>query len=162
MVKDVTGYVYCFINSTVPGFCKIGCTEQNPQERAKSLSNGTPEKYKVIYYIYVRSCYECETIIFNTLKRKGIEKKKEFFRCDPKDVEYIFTPDFFKDYHIEEDIEKDIKPKKYIKRIQTDLNVINELYNNLELELQDLQRRYDIKEREYNELKKKYDILISK
>jgi len=88
---DVYGYVYCMTNKNYPNKCKIGFTTKTPQERAKQLYNTSiPDPFNVEFFIYVKNPEKYEAIIHNKLEQYRYNKDREFFTCEPNDVEKYF------------------------------------------------------------------------
>jgi hypothetical protein len=92
------GYVYCIVNKSLPGVCKIGCTTKTPEERAKSLhSSGVlyPTPFEVVYSKRVTNAFATERSIFRIimqdLKIQRCQKNKEFFVCSPEQVKHLFV-----------------------------------------------------------------------
>lgn len=89
------GYVYCMINDSMPDLCKIGCVNtinKTSHDRANELTNSTscPLPFKVVFDIKVREPFKYEKIIHNKLNNFRENRKREFFRCKPEDIEEYF------------------------------------------------------------------------
>ena len=89
------GFVYCMTNESMPNICKIGCiksTNRTSIDRAKELTNSTssPLPFNVIFDIKVKDAFRYENIIHKKLDNYRINKKREFFKCNPQDIIEIF------------------------------------------------------------------------
>jgi hypothetical protein len=89
------GYVYCMINQSMPDLCKIGMVHKENKtshDRAKELSDSTssPLPFKVVFDIKVKEPFKYEKKIHNKLSNFRENKKREFFRCNPEDIEKYF------------------------------------------------------------------------
>ena len=136
------GYVYCLVNKDIPHKCKIGCVKainRTSHDRAKELSSSTScsMPFIVVFDIKVKNPLKYEKIIHKKLDKYRENKRREFFKCNPKDVidyfkcdNLILTKDdkndFPVNYFTEYDITKElnyyikkqppkIKPTKQIK-----------------------------------------------
>ena len=89
------GFVYCLINESMPGLCKVGCVltaNKSSQERAKDLSSSTscPTPFEVVYDIKVINPMKYERRIHDKIKSFRKNKNREFFYCDPEDIVQYF------------------------------------------------------------------------
>jgi len=76
------GSVYIFVNSSMPEVVKIGITEGEPEDRAKSLSSptGVPTPFIVVWKELVENPAKVEAIIHAKLQKKRVSNKREFFK----------------------------------------------------------------------------------
>jgi len=83
--KGITGcqYIYVLTNSSMPGLCKIGFTQNTPSQRVKQINSatGVAEDFKVEYQYPCFNAHALEGEIHAYLERNGfrVNKKKEFF-----------------------------------------------------------------------------------
>lgn len=122
--------LYCMINPTMPGVCKIGCTTNPVIHRAKQLSSTSHyTDFKVEFYIHVEdSMIKYEKLLHDLLDSEGFKRinpKREFFRCEPKDIKKYFDKKVLKLYEkrtvdeiyppliTKEDIDNELLIKKY-------------------------------------------------
>jgi len=89
------GYVYCMINISMKNLCKIGFVNiknKTSHDRAKELSSSTgcPTPFEVIFDIKVKNPSKYEKIIHNKLNNVRQNNKREFFICNPEEIEKYF------------------------------------------------------------------------
>ncbi len=82
----MNGYIYCLTNSTIPGLVKIGKTSRQPELRAAEISGstGVPKPFKIEWSRKVRNMDKAEADLHAVLSEKRLSKRREFFRCTPK------------------------------------------------------------------------------
>ncbi len=88
------GYVYCFTNKSMPGLCKCGGTERNPEIRCKELfTTSLPTPCDVEFYIKVNDWRKAEKEIHQKIIEKGIKRfdRREWFNCKPEDIKNIYN-----------------------------------------------------------------------
>jgi hypothetical protein len=95
---DNYGFVYCITNKYMPNLCKIGFvnTENKTSfDRAKELSQHTccPFPFEVEFDIKVKNPHKYERRIHKKLNNLRINKRREFFQCNPDDIIKYFNRD---------------------------------------------------------------------
>ena len=95
---DNYGFVYCITNKYMPNLCKIGFVNtenKTSHHRAKELSLHTncPEHFEVEFDIKVKNPHKYEKRIHEKLKNFRINKRREFFQCNPDDIIKYFNRD---------------------------------------------------------------------
>jgi hypothetical protein len=85
-VGDHEGYVYILVSSAKPGIVKIGCTDRNPEQRAKELSNstGVAMPYIVAYHVEVEDPERVERDVHQRLSESRVNPNREFFEVPVK------------------------------------------------------------------------------
>ena len=78
---SVGGWVYVLGNECMPGIYKIGMTTNDPNIRAKEISQGTgvPSPYSVIRSYFSESPREDELVIHEELSEYRFNPNREFF-----------------------------------------------------------------------------------
>lgn len=102
------GYVYCLYNKYMPNICKIGYTNKpnkTSQDRANELSRHTncPVPFEVMFDIKVKNPAKYEKFIHKKLKIYRINKRREFFQCNPEDIINYFDKNNLIKYFDEND-----------------------------------------------------------
>lgn len=73
-------WVYVIANSSVPNLVKVGCTDRDPQARAKELAaTGVPGEYVVKFQLEVDNAFAVEKETHRLLG--DAHHSKEWFRC---------------------------------------------------------------------------------
>jgi hypothetical protein len=91
-----TGYVYCFVNESMPGLAKIGMTTRTPQERLEEANASDTWKPPTPYTIAFAKCVSDpkakERTIHKLLDKysEKIHKRREFFRIAVDDARLFF------------------------------------------------------------------------
>jgi hypothetical protein len=91
-----TGYVYCFVNESMPGLAKIGMTTRTPQERLEEANTSDTWKPPTFYTIAFAKCVTDpkakERTIHKLLEKyaEKIHKRREFFRISVDDARLFF------------------------------------------------------------------------
>ena len=91
-----TGYVYCFVNESMPGLAKIGMTTRTPQERLEEANTSDtwkpPTPYTVAFAKCVTDPKAKERTIHKLLEKyaEKIHKRREFFRISVDDARLFF------------------------------------------------------------------------
>ena len=84
------GWVYVLVNSTMPGFTKVGCTTRSPAERAAELSSatGVAVPFVVAFDRLFEDCCAAEQAIHQELDRRGLRLagNREFFNGSPSEI----------------------------------------------------------------------------
>ena len=80
------GIVYILTNPAMPGVVKIGRTSQdNVSTRLKRLyTTGVPVPFECEYACRINNVAECEKKIHTAFDPNRLNKKREFFKIDPK------------------------------------------------------------------------------
>jgi hypothetical protein len=91
----MSGFVYAFINESMPCIYKIGETSRPVEERLKEANKSDtfrpPHPYKVFAYVPCEDFKEKEKIIHQLLRDQRINPNREFFKVDNKTIINIFT-----------------------------------------------------------------------
>lgn len=79
----VSGWVYVLSNEFMPGIYKIGMTTNEPETRAKEISQGTgvPSPFVVERAYFSQSPREDELVIHEELSDYRFNPNREFFKC---------------------------------------------------------------------------------
>jgi hypothetical protein len=79
------GIVYVLTNGAMPGFIKIGMTQQDDlQSRLKQLYNtSTPLPFECVYAARVPDCRSLERTLHFVFGEKRVRANREFFTADP-------------------------------------------------------------------------------
>ena len=90
------GYIYVASNveSFGEGVVKIGMTTRDPAERIRELnSTSVPTDFSYNLILATPNVRKAERIIHNALHNRRVnkEKKKEFFRISPKELEEVLS-----------------------------------------------------------------------
>jgi len=84
------GWVYVLVNSSLPGFAKVGRTSRPAAERAAELSaaTGVPTPFVVAFDQPFEDCWEAERQVHSELDRRGLRvaANREFFRGAPSEM----------------------------------------------------------------------------
>ena len=85
------GFVYILTNEAMPGYIKIGLTDQNDVEsRVRSLdSTGVPLPFQCYYAARVEDNRRVEKALHTAFSDFRIRPNREFFRLDPYKVKAI-------------------------------------------------------------------------
>ena len=85
------GFVYVLKNEAMPGYIKIGRTEQDDVTvRLKQLDNtSTPLPFECVYAARVPDCAKLEKTLHFVFGEKRTSLKREFFKVDPDLVRAI-------------------------------------------------------------------------
>ena len=83
-----SGYIYIYINATMPGLVKIGKTERTPDQRGAELygHTGVPVPFTLAWEERVSSCSQAEREIHERLDYCRENPRREFFRILLKDA----------------------------------------------------------------------------
>lgn len=77
------GYVYIIINKAWPGWCKIGVTRREPEERLNDYQIGSPFRdYELYNAIKVSDAFDTERKILELLVKEGYEKGTEWVKIE--------------------------------------------------------------------------------
>lgn len=116
--KVMEGYIYCFVNESMPGICKIGMTERTPVDRLKEANcAGTwrpPTPYTCVYAERVNNALKVERLVHKELGEQGkrISLKSEFFKTDVNEVKRIVESVLARNNMSEESTERDESRKE--------------------------------------------------
>lgn len=79
----ISGWVYVLSNACMPGIYKIGMTTNDPEARAKEISQGTgvPAPFEVVKAYFSQNPREDELIIHEELAEYRFNPNREFFKC---------------------------------------------------------------------------------
>ena len=88
---DLAGFVYILKNEAMPGYIKIGLSQQNDiQLRLKQLDNtSTPLPFECVYAARVPDCRSLERTLHFVFGEKRTRSNREFFRADPDVVKAV-------------------------------------------------------------------------
>lgn len=88
---EAAGFVYILKNEAMPGYIKIGLSQQNDiQMRLKQLDNtSTPLPFECVYAARVPDCRALERTLHFVFGEKRTRSNREFFRADPDVVEAV-------------------------------------------------------------------------
>lgn len=79
--------IYIFTNEAMPGYIKIGFTNNSVEERLKQLDRtGVPLPFEIYYACEVENAREDEKWLHNIFSDKRVRDGREFFRMDPEKV----------------------------------------------------------------------------
>lgn len=86
----VAGYIYVFLNSSMPDLVNVGKTTQLPSERAKELSSstGAPTPFIVAFEEHFADCDSAEDAVYCELEACGFRQSQNrgFFRAKSNEV----------------------------------------------------------------------------
>lgn len=87
------GFVYCIGNDCMPGVYKVGMTDRAPSRRCDELSASTsvPEPFDLLFFIECADPRRVEQSIHRQLTNYRVSDNREFFRCDLRIINRIFT-----------------------------------------------------------------------
>lgn len=86
-MSNKKGLIYVLLNPCLPKMLKIGKTQRTAEERAKELSHtGLPVEFVVAYEHKVSNCDLVEQLVHKKLKRKRVNKDREFFQMPLKEA----------------------------------------------------------------------------
>ena len=79
------GFVYILRNEAMPGYIKIGLTQQDDvQTRLRQLDNtSTPLPFECVYAARVPDCRRLEQTLHFVFGEKRTRLNREFFQTDP-------------------------------------------------------------------------------
>jgi hypothetical protein len=84
------GWVYVFVNSSLPGYAKVGRTHRSPAQRAAELSaaTGVPTPFVLAFEQAFDDCVVAERLVHAELDRRGLRvaQNREFFIAPPSDI----------------------------------------------------------------------------
>lgn len=85
------GFVYILRNEAMPGYIKIGLTQQDDvQTRLRQLDNtSTPMPFECVYAARVPDCRRLEQTLHFVFGEKRVRLNREFFQTDPDLVKAI-------------------------------------------------------------------------
>lgn len=105
-------YVYALSNPSFPDdYIKIGCTINNPVDRAKSMqSTGVPTPFDIMFVILTSDAYLMENVIHKHLDKNRLNDNREFFKISQKALEDVLIKELkLKLTHDIDNLEKDNK-----------------------------------------------------
>lgn len=86
----ISGYLYVFVNSSMPGLVKIGRTERSPVDRAAELSTLTavPTPFVHVFDEVFEDCEAAEAAVHALLEQRGVRTSpsREFFTISAKEA----------------------------------------------------------------------------
>lgn len=106
------GYIYCFVNSSMPDICKVGLTTRTPVDRLKEANSSDtykpPTPYTVAFAKYVDNVKDKEKSIHDILSSLNfrINSNREFFRVKTEFVKSLF--DLMEGEYWSEPVEDDV------------------------------------------------------
>ena len=88
---SAAGFVYILKNEAMPGYIKIGLSQQNDvQTRLKQLDNTSmPLPFECVYAARVPDCRALERTLHFVFGDKRTRSNREFFQADPLAVEAV-------------------------------------------------------------------------
>lgn len=91
----MSGYIYCFSNTNMPGILKVGMTERTPELRLNEANNSgtwTLPSYKIVIAKKVLNPKQKELTLHILLSQyaQRIHPKREFFRVSQEEVKTFF------------------------------------------------------------------------
>ena len=94
VIEKEDGYIYALYNESFTiGMLKIGCTENDTDNRAKQLfTTGVPKPFKVVASVNVHNYKKTEKDVHNLLEHMGcrVNEKREFFNVSLETIKLIF------------------------------------------------------------------------
>lgn len=102
------GFVYVLKNEAMPGYVKIGLTQQNDvQQRLKQLDNtSTPLPFECVYAARVPDCRKLERTLHFVFGEKRVRLNREFFQTEPDLVRAIIELVAIKDEAVCDDAQE--------------------------------------------------------
>lgn len=111
-VKNRSGYVYIFVNTSMPGLIKVGKTKRNPTVRAKELrTTGVPTPFIVAFELHSDNCDFIERSFIRKLKPFRKEYDREFFNYPLKDAINLILK-------LAEQVSSDIRGKEILQELK--------------------------------------------
>ena len=91
--SDLDSWVYVLSNPTMPGYLKIGFTDQTPEIRAEQLSRstGVPLPFKVEWAFHCYNAEQLEKEVHRYLDGQRIAGNREFFDLSIDEAKEIVT-----------------------------------------------------------------------
>ncbi len=84
MQKEI---IYILTNESMPGYIKIGFTNNSLEERLKQLDRtGVPLPFEIYYACEVENSREDERWLHSIFSDKRVRENREFFKIDPERV----------------------------------------------------------------------------
>lgn len=84
MAKEI---IYILTNESMPGYIKIGFTNNSLEERLKQLDRtGVPLPFEIYYACEVENSREDERWLHSIFSDKRVRESREFFKMDPERV----------------------------------------------------------------------------
>jgi len=79
--------IYVLINEAMPGYVKIGMTNNALEERIRSLdTTSVPLPFECFYAARVKNAKECERLLHDTFLDHRVRSNREFFEISPERV----------------------------------------------------------------------------
>ena len=79
--------IYVLINEAMPGYVKIGMTNNSLEERIRSLdTTSVPLPFACFYAAKVKNAKECEKLLHDTFLDHRVRSNREFFEISPERV----------------------------------------------------------------------------
>jgi len=101
--RNVTGYVYCFSNESLPGIYKIGFTRRPIKYRLTEANRGgtwsVPTPFVADIVIKVKDPMYIEKCIHRDLKEYRIDSSREFFKVSIEHIQDVFEKNTIEDIH---------------------------------------------------------------
>jgi hypothetical protein len=83
----MTEIVYILINEAMPGYVKIGMTNNSLEERIRSLdTTSVPLPFECFYAALVKNAREAERLLHDTFLDHRVRSNREFFEVSPERV----------------------------------------------------------------------------
>jgi len=79
--------IYILINEAMPGYVKIGMTNNSLEERIRSLdTTSVPLSFECFYAAIVKNAREVEKLLHDTFLDHRVRSNREFFEVSPERV----------------------------------------------------------------------------
>src|SRR3989339_295806 len=79
--------IYILINEAMPGYVKIGMTNNSLEERIRSLdTTSVPLPFECFYAAIVKNAREVEKLLHDTFLDHRVRSNREFFEVSPERV----------------------------------------------------------------------------
>ncbi len=83
----MTEIIYVLINEAMPGYVKIGMTNNSLEERIRSLdTTSVPLPFECFYAATVKSARECEKLLHDAFLDHRVRSNREFFEVSPERI----------------------------------------------------------------------------
>ncbi len=83
----MSGIVYCLTNPSMPGYVKIGITEDSLETRLKGLdTTSVPLPFECIFAIEVENPKDAEKLLHDAFADNRVRSTREFFQIDEQRV----------------------------------------------------------------------------
>lgn len=91
MMKEI-GFIYFAANPSMPGIFKIGKTTKHPRIRLKQLSSSTScaDAFSLVACFGSSDIAFVESCIHEELQDFRVNANREFFKCEPEEIQKAF------------------------------------------------------------------------